>query len=80
MKLVALSNPWLVICEWTGHHDFVDHDTIVVNFGKAVRLFQVIEADFIVLGYVVAFSSTCNSNYNILDTGITMNKADIVVE
>ena len=80
MELVALSNPWLVIRERTRYHDLVDNDSVVVDLCKAIGLFQVVEAYFVIKWYVVTFSSSCNSNYNILDTCVAMHKADVVVE
>ena len=80
MELVAFCSSWLVIGEGAWNHDLVDHDSVVVDLGEAVRLFQEVEADFVIKWYVVSFSGACNSNDNVLDSGVAMHETNVVVE
>lgn len=80
LELIALRNLWLIICERTRYHDFVDHNPIIVDFCQTVGLFQIVETDFIIIWYVVTPASSCDANNDIFNACVTMNEANIVVK
>ena len=80
LELIALCNLWLIVCERTRDHNFVNHNPVIVDFCQTVCLFQIVETDFIIKWYVVTFASPCNANNDIFDARVTMNEADVVVK
>ena len=80
MELVAFRNLWLIICERTWYHDFVNNNPVVVDLSQAVGLFQIVETDFIVKRYVVTLASSCDTDHNIFNARVAVDEADVVVE
>ena len=80
MELIAFCNLWLIICERTWHHDFIDNNPVVVDLSQAIGLFQIVETDFIVKGYIITLAGSCDTNHNIFDARVAVYEADVVVE
>jgi len=56
LKLVALGDFGLVVGVSGGNFVLIDDDAIVVDLAEAVRLLQVVPADFVVERNVIAFA------------------------